>query len=201
MKVLVLLALIVSALSCGTPTGTCSAWCTISNDDVGSPYAAFIAGHEGCCQCTYIDTTGNPTIGVGYLLEPSRASALAAVGADYNEIVSGQASLSISQISQLFSSSLDTAVSGAQAIFPEFGSLSTNVQMALVDMTYNLGEAGLNQFSTLKSDLAAGNYAGAAAAAQSSLWCSQVGDRCTQDANLLSGAGSDASDNESLFLA
>lgn len=197
MKVFVVLSvLVVAAFSqCGTPTTRCSAPCSISDSDVGSPYASLVVGHEGCCSCAYIDSTGHPTIGVGYLLTPSRSSELSSVGANYNSIVSGGEELNTQQISQLFGNHLSTAVSAAQSIFPNFNSLGGNAQKALVDMAYNLGQGGLNQFTGLKNAITSGNYAGAAAAAQDSLWCKQVKTRCTDVMNLLQN-GASGSDNE-----
>ena len=76
---------------------------------------SLISRHEGKRQCVYKDTRGIPTIGIGYNLEnPGARSAIAAVGADYESILSGKTCLTDSQVMQLFEPSYQSAVSGAQ---------------------------------------------------------------------------------------
>ena len=71
--------------------------------------------HMGKRLCVYKDTRGIPTIGIGYNLQnPGARAALAAVGADYDSILSGASCLSDSQVMQLFEPSYQSAVSGAQ---------------------------------------------------------------------------------------
>mmetsp|Transcript_31399 Transcript_31399/g.50988 ORF Transcript_31399/g.50988 Transcript_31399/m.50988 type:complete len:109 (-) Transcript_31399:284-610(-) len=55
----------------------------------------------------------------------------------------------------------------------------------LVDMTYNLGQAGVASFTTFKSYIENGQYSEAASDLKSTLWCSQVGNRCTRDTGII----------------
>ena len=66
-----------------------------------------------------------------------------------------------------------------------YDSLCCNVQNVVTDMVFNLGEAGFGGFHQTIRDIEAGSYATAAEDIQNSLWCRQVGSRCTDDANML----------------
>ena len=56
----------------------------------------------------------------------------------------------------------------------------------LVDMTYNLGEAGLAEFTTFNALIMEGNWDAAADDLETgTLWCGQVGTRCTRDVKLI----------------
>ena len=59
-------------------------------------------------------------------------------------------------------------------------------------MTYNLGEAGLASFNTFNSLMEAGEWDQAADDLSGTLWCSQVGSRCTRDQNQIRGCDSNA---------
>lgn len=40
--------------------------------DIGAcDFQSIISKHEGCCLCTYLDTAGHPTIGIGFNLDAS----------------------------------------------------------------------------------------------------------------------------------
>ena len=83
--------------------------------DMSCDARSLISRHEGKRLCVYKDTRGIPTIGIGYNLQnPGARAALAAVGADYDSILSGASCLSDSQVMQLFEPSYQSAVSGAQ---------------------------------------------------------------------------------------
>ena len=51
----------------------------------------------------------------------------------------------------------------------------------LVDMAYNLGRTRLGKFTKFNAHVKNGNWSGAAAEMENSLWCKQVGSRCTRN--------------------
>ena len=76
---------------------------------------------------------------------------------------------------------MGSARSGAQAVF---GTVSCACAKAVtVDMTYNLGQAGIASFTTFDSLIKQKKWAEAAADGKTTLWCKQVGTRCTRDMN------------------
>src|ERR1700730_18554339 len=58
-----------------------------------------IARHEGSRATVYVDTAGNPTVGIGFNLNRSNAqAAISAIGVDYDKLRAGVVSLTQAQI-------------------------------------------------------------------------------------------------------
>uniref|UniRef100_A0A7S3DI38 Lysozyme n=1 Tax=Palpitomonas bilix TaxID=652834 RepID=A0A7S3DI38_9EUKA len=145
-----------------------------------------IEQHEGVRDCVYVDTTGHKTIGVGYNLDQSGArTAIANIGADFDSIYSGKTCLTSSQVEKLFSSSLNNAVQEARNVVSGYSGLCSCVQNVMVDMAFNLGQSGLGSFNTFLSYINNHNWSAAASDVKGTLWCRQVGNRCTQDASII----------------
>ena len=134
---------------------------------------------EGFRPTMYHDTKGIATICYGYNLERGNArSDLSSVGANYDAVMSG-ASMSQSQCTTLLDKEMGKARSGAQAVF---GSLKCSCAQAVaVDMTYNLGQSGIGGFHHFIADMKAGNWKQAQVDGKDSLWCRQVGSRCSRN--------------------
>jgi len=143
---------------------------------------SMITRHEGKRDCVYTDTMGHPTVGIGYNLDnPGARQAIEALGADYDDVRSGAQCLTDSQVMKLFEPSYQSAVSGAKRAVSTFSSLCCGVQEVMVDMDYNLGDAGFASFSGFIGLVNDKDWAGAAADGKNTAWCSQVGSRCTDD--------------------
>lgn len=63
--------------------------------------------------------------------------------------------------------------------------LSPIRKAVILDMAYNLGLGGILQFKAMIWALDKGYYHGAANAMRESVWCKQVGNRCTHLYNLM----------------
>lgn len=145
--------------------------------------SSMIKRHEGSRSCVYTDTTGHKTIGVGFNLDQSGArSVCESAGIDYDSVYSGATCLTDTQINALLAYSMKQAESSAAADVSSYDSLCCNVQNVVTDMAFNLGQAGLAEFRNTISNINSGNWAAAASGMRASLWCSQVGSRCTEDA-------------------
>jgi GH24 family phage-related lysozyme (muramidase) len=137
---------------------------------------------EGLRLCKYLDTMGIPTICYGYNLQNYNArSAIASVGGNYDQVMAGTC-LNQNQCAQLLNMALGSARSGAQQVF---GSQCPSIQAVLVDLTYNLGTGGISSFVTFKGYITSHQYAAAANALKSTLYCRQVGTRCTRNAAII----------------
>jgi GH24 family phage-related lysozyme (muramidase) len=156
-----------------------------------SPDRVYSAGKhverkEGRRRHVYIDSEGNPSIGIGFNLHrPGAALALSRVGANYDDLVSGRADLSELQIDALFARDLADSIEAAADVCPSLGSLPLPAQIALVDMAFNLGRTGLAGFRGMLAAIARGDMETAAVEALDSLWARQVGERAVEDAALL----------------
>ena len=125
-------------------------------------------------KCEYLDTKGIRTVCYGFNLEigSSRAN-VEAVGGNFADVYNGGC-LSQTQCDALLDQQIEVARQGEYGIYGD----SISCQCAedvLVDMTYNLGAAGLASFSTFNSLMEAGKWDAAADDLAGTLWCSQVG--------------------------
>ena len=78
----------------------------------------------------------------------------------------------------LFNNDLTKASEGCARLFRDFGSIFPTLrQAALIDMTFNLGVAGLAQFEKMRSCVDIRDWPGAAKEAKDSDWYKQVGSR------------------------
>ena len=104
----------------------------------------------------------------------------------------------------IFSKTIGSSISGARSAVSSFDSLCCGVQNVMVDMTFNLGVSGFRSFGTFISDINNKEWASAAADMKGTLWCRQVGYRCTDDASYVargcSGSNLDAADKQESWL-
>ena len=89
---------------------------------------------EGYRLCAYKDSLGYWTIGIGTLLSKDPK-------ANFKGVCWSEA-----KVKEEFTKRFNNAVAGAKRIFPDFDTYSFNRRLALVDMVYQLGEAGLKGF-------------------------------------------------------
>lgn len=148
--------------------------------------ARLIEKHEGRRRAVYLDTAGHPTVGVGFNLDrPGAAEVLARVGASHSAIFAGAQELTDGQIEALLVRDLADSIVSARAVCPTFDALDRGAQLALIDMAFNLGRAGLAGFRGMLAAIANGDLLEAAVHALDSRWARQVGRRALEDAALL----------------
>ncbi len=144
--------------------------------------------NEGYSLSVYSDSMGIPTIGIGHNLPASGSQAIENLPGNpsYADVLSGTASLTADQVQVLFDNDMSTAISNARGIFPNFDLLPSSVEMALADMSFNLGPGKLSQFIDLQAAIANQDFQAAADAMQDSAWANQVGQRADRDTLLVS---------------
>lgn len=131
------------------------------------------AFEEGNRSESYLDTKGNWTIGIGHLLGKDKAFK----GMRWTQ----------EKIITVFENDLDISLDHAKTIFPQFDILPPKVQLAILDMIFNLGGYGFRQFKTVIRMVHAQRYPEAAVAALDSKWARQdVPNRAKRVAKLLS---------------
>ena len=146
--------------------------------------------NEGYYECVYEDPIQHlPTIGVGCNLDkPGARSEIESVGADYDAVLNGSQCLTDSQIEKLFRQDMDTAVDCVSGWVSNWSSIAEPQQSALADMAFNLGCSKLKKFVKMKAAIEKGDYSWAANEMRNSLWCGQVGDRCSRDIDCMKTA-------------
>ena len=145
--------------------------------------SAIITRHEGSRSCAYTDTTGHVTVGVGFNMDAVSASTWSSIlpgGPSYDDVYYKRTCLTGGQIQTLLHYSMQKAEAESRRVVSNYDSMCCGVQNVVTDMTFNLGS--LSGFNTLVSYFEQGDYADAAADMKTTLWCRQVGSRCTDDA-------------------
>ena len=131
----------------------------------------FIA-EEGYRTKSYKDTKGYWTIGIGHLLSKTE---------NFEGLVWTDA-----KVRTVFENDLDNSLRHAKEIFPQYDILPPTVQLAILDMIFNLGGYGFRQFKTVIRMIHAGRYVDAAAAALDSKWArTDVPNRARRTAKLI----------------
>jgi len=151
--------------------------------------AQMIGVNEGVRPKAYKDTAGNTTIGIGFNLEDkTNQPILDALNLNREELKSGKRSLTDKELSSLYSYSLSRAIKDLQKFDPNIKSRPKNVQMALIDMSYNLGYNKLNTFKKMKAALEENDYGTAADEMVDSKWYKQVKTRGPRTVALMRSA-------------
>lgn len=142
---------------------------------------------EGERLSTYIDSVGVPTIGVGFNLnEPANAAIFKRVtGFTVDEAGKPGFKITKEQSSKLLAYTVKRAESEASSVFPNINELPEDVQDALVNFTFNLGQTKANQFNETRAAIAAKDGKRAAALLRKSLWYRQVKGRGERIASIL----------------
>jgi lysozyme len=148
-----------------------------------------IEKHEGRRHSAYKDTLGNLTIGVGWNLDDADSETICEhFGLNLSDLRCGLATLTDSQINQVFDYQLTAAISVAMSIFPNFVNMPDAVQAVVCDLIFNMGETRFRKFVSTIAVLKAGDWKQAANDLTSSLWFHQVGHRATENVALLRAA-------------
>jgi len=163
---------------------------TGSDDEFRKRCMSLLTKHEGRMKHVYLDTLKLSSIGIGFNLKRGGArEVLAAVGADYDQVVAGKQDLTDEQIDALFNRDLDTALAAARRQVLNFADLAFNARLVIVDMAF-MGEAGLAGFKKMIGALKKLDYNTAADEMKDSQWYVQVGLRGPEDEALMRSAAS-----------
>jgi lysozyme len=166
---------------------------SIDHGTVRQVLTGYIALSEGRKSRTYRDTRGIETIGIGFNLTRRGARAeVARVGADFDRVFQGADTLTDAQIDQLFMPDVDNAVAGARRVVASFDELDLARQIVIVDMVFNLGEAGFQNFKNAIAAIGRGDFAAAANEMQDSAWFRQVGNRGPRNVHAMRTGGLEA---------
>ena len=126
--------------------------------------------HEGERLKPYRCTAGKLTIGVGRNLEDRGITA--------------------EESAYLLNNDIDREWKNLTAVLPWVTGLNDVRQRVLLDMSFNLGIAGLLKFKNTLATIKAGQYSKAGDMMLDSLWAKQVGGRATRLAQMMrTGAG------------
>lgn len=128
----------------------------MTSDDLAMLRALLIR-HEGRRLQVYADSLGIPTIGVGRNLRDK--------------------GITPSECDLLLENDIADVLGALTHAFPWFTTLNAARQLALVDMTFNVGPGGLLKSPKMLAALAAGDYPTAVTEMLDGPWSTQVGQR------------------------
>ena len=109
------------------------------------------------------------------------------MGLDYDTVKnhcscsSGAECVTDTQCQQLLQKDVDSAAAAAQSL----ANVCACEEAVVTDLAYNLGKAGLSQFTTFLGYMNNQQWSQAASDLRGTLWCRQVGGRCTRDTGLI----------------
>lgn len=121
--------------------------------------------HEGVRNKPYRDTVGKLTIGVGRNLDD--------VGINQDEI------------DLMLRNDISRAMTALRKYLPWFDGLDEARQNVLLNMTFNMGIAGLLEFKNTLNFIKAGQYEQASSEMLKSRWAAQVGQRVVELSNIM----------------
>lgn len=121
---------------------------------------------EGVMYEVYLDHLGNPTFGVGHLVDDNDPEYWLEVGTE----------ISHDRVWQAFNQDLNEAIIDCRSLYGEgtFDRFPDEVQEILVNMMFNLGKPRLSKFKKMNAHLYDKNWKLAAVEGRDSLWYNQV---------------------------
>lgn len=150
----------------------------------------YITQHEGRHNTTYTDSLGIPTIGVGMNLNESRnRERIEGAGIEFDAVLKGLMALTDEQIDNFFDEDVSIARNDAITAVANYWSHPEDVQLALTDMSFQLGGPRLSQFVNMIAALNATppDYEKAAAEIEDSLYATQTPNRAADNIALVKG--------------
>jgi GH24 family phage-related lysozyme (muramidase) len=143
---------------------------------------------EGCKNCTYKDTTGNTTVGIGFNMDTPSARRIwdeADIPESFDSVKAGTQLLSQESIWALLNMSVANCKQDLHSIFPSFDTYPIYVQLALINLCFNLGKPTFSTFTTFLSRIRLSNFKGAAQDLALTKWATQVPNRAMRVCALL----------------
>lgn len=148
-----------------------------------------IAKHEGCKLTVYRDTRGFRTVGYGFNLDAGDAKTICLkLNISFTLLILGSLALTQQQADDILSMQIAPCIDTAAAIFPMFELYPDNVKIVIVDLIFNLGHAGFDNFKHFIDAIRHQDWKGAAAHLADSLWAKQVKTRADDNIALLESA-------------
>lgn len=128
--------------------------------------ASLLMKHEGFRSEPYLDTTGHRTVGYGHNLDASS--------------IQYTIPLSLADAQSLLLEDIKVVLNWISK-YIWWNNLTNNRKMCLIDMGFNLGQAGFAKFHNMISALEHTNYMEAARQIKASLWFTEVKHRGWED--------------------
>lgn len=150
--------------------------------------ASFTQANEGFSSVRYNDSLGNPTIGYGFNFNSGIAPRVwkeAGIQTPYKQAKLGKAAITPQEAQALYQTHERIAINDARNYYPDFDRLRPQQQMALIDMSYQMGGSTLNQFAGLKKALKSNNKNAIISSIRTSKYYTQTPERAERVLRML----------------
>ena len=145
-------------------------------------------GKRGKPGYAYKDSRGKLTIGIGYNITGHGNDAMYDLqetlridgnphSATYNDLISSRKPLTEHQMVWLYRHEVSIAYNNAIKFLPDLSKHPDNVQLIIIDMSYNMGIGTLKKFVLFQKALVNHDYVTAAKEMKNSRWYTQTGRR------------------------
>jgi lysozyme len=151
------------------PAKTGCGWLAAEEGPVSETLREMVMRHEGLRLKSYVDTTGHWTIGYGHLLD-----------APIPDITQAEAD-------KMLDEDIGHAEMACAIIYGASPGMTQRRHDALTDLIFNIGSKGAMKFVRMNAAIKKGDWSVAALEMKSSLWCKQVGKRCSDLSDMLKG--------------
>lgn len=145
---------------------------------------------EGLLYKAYKDTVGKTTVGIGFNMDDAHAKSVwaqADIVEFFDNVYKGLQTLSTKSVGDLFNACVTNAKADLHSIFPTFYSMPDYVQLALINMMFNMGIHVFKEFTQTIDAINKGDYITAASRALQSNWAKQLPERASRVTKLLTG--------------
>lgn len=146
-------------------------------------FTDYIAYWEGFSASAYNDSVGKRTIGYGFNLD--RRDARTILGNKFSLYYHNICNMSQTDALRLLQYDVINCTQNVQQLVKTYNNQPKEVQLILVDMTYNLGVTGFSKFIKFRKAIEIYNYKQAAQELINSTWYKQVGRRSKHHVKIL----------------
>lgn len=145
---------------------------------------------EGLRYKAYKDTVGKMTVGIGFNMDNPVAKGTwihSNIPESFNSVYSGNIPLSTNSIISLFNTCVDWCRVDLESMFSDFEIYPDYVQLALINLMFNMGKSVLSQFNTFINLVKEHDYDGSSNDLASTKWSRELVQRSKRVCLLLKG--------------
>lgn len=143
---------------------------------------------EGIKYKAYKDTKGNITVGIGFNMDNPAAKGVwlkTDINESFTSVYVGTSALSTNSITALLNTCIDSCRQDLETIFPDFLSYSNLVQLALINLMFNMGKSTFSTFLKFIGFIRIQSFAEAAIDLSTTLWAKELPERAKRVVALL----------------
>jgi lysozyme len=137
--------------------------------------------HEGLRQRPYKCPAGYNTIGVGHNFDANP------LPEDISKCLQQRNKITMEMVDRLLEEDIEIALKACRRLYPGFDNFTENMQIALADFCFNVGEGTARTFKNTNRAINEERWEDAARGFENSKWYSQVGNRAKEIVAMIRG--------------